>query len=197
MEDGELHDFSVSVRPSLLFQRYTNTYRVDIAFSRNTIGGRLERTAVDGEYIIVNDCPNFGNVEAFVSFKDPEDLVFAELEKTLLNRSGLRGYLARDDVQPGLDFWEKIATHIQRSVATFVIWTKNTVVQYESVLRELEIATEAAIPVVLLLERGVEAPAGFKAHRIEYVGFDAVRPSSQFAAATESVYERWRQTAGR
>jgi hypothetical protein len=75
-----------------------------------------------------------------VSFKDPEDLGLAELEKGLLGLAGIRGYLARDDVQPGLDFWEKITRHINASVATCVVWTRNTTVQQTSVLREITIS---------------------------------------------------------
>ena len=195
MEDGQFQDFSIQVRPSLVFLAYTNTCSVEIEFSRDRASASVEVARIDGEHIIVKDCPNYAGVQAFVSFKDDEDLDLAQRQQTLLNRAGIRGYMARDDVQPGTDFWKKIVLNIRSSVATFVVWTRNTAAQYKSVEREIVLSEEAGIPVVLLLEDGVEAPASFKSHRIEYVPFKRDSPSVPFAKATEAVYEGWRNKA--
>jgi hypothetical protein len=175
MADGQFMDFLVPVLPSLVFLRYTNTYLIEVHFSKERISAVTEVVRIEGEHIIVRDCQNYAGVEAFVSFKDEEDLDLAELEKALLNRAGIRGYLARDDVQPGLDYWDKIAGHIKSSVATFVVWTKNTAAQYDSVLREITLSEESNVPVVLLLEHGVDAPIGLGPIESSTCRFDANR----------------------
>jgi len=185
----------VVITPNLLFMPDSNPIRQMVAdICIQQLEGPIRKSGIVGagsDYLNIRDAELFEQKQVFVSYRDDEDLVLAELAKTMLMRAGFTPYLARDDCGTGALYWEaKILPAIRSSIGTLVIWTHNTAARPSEVLRELRYSREVHTPVGLF--RGDEAglPPDYPAHKLEYQAFTSSMPWVPFASALEAAARR-------
>ncbi len=190
--------FSVSVTPSLLFMANTNCYRVLIKWSTQEEPGNMRVIEISPQpFILVHHPPAAEELQCFVSFKDPQDLSYADLAKQLLARAGIKAYLARDEPRPGTQLWDqKIIPEIRASKAVAVIWTHDAEQKKDAVVREIGIAKDAELPVLLFCEKGVDPPAELPPDVIEYQSFTSATAAADLAQGIEGHVRRLRQGLG-
>jgi hypothetical protein len=193
-----------TVCPSLVMHPATNYCHFQVSYSIETPTGHgaRERIALGSEYLIIADPPSSPSrrcppyvATVFISFKDSEDLTLATVAADLLRRAGFVPYLARDDERMGADYWAaKIEPAIRSAEGVLVIWTPNSVHRPESVLRELNCALSAHVPVGLFLEEHTRLPIEYPAHQREYGGpFRRDSAFPEFAREIEACVDRWRK----
>src|SRR5439155_5039985 len=93
---------SIEVIPNLFFFKGTNQYTITIEYRTERDGtlGAIRKRRHPGSWILVYDAPPlFG--DAFISYKEPEDLQLAEQLKELCKRAGFVPYTAPADIRTG------------------------------------------------------------------------------------------------
>jgi hypothetical protein len=98
----------------------------------------------------------------------------------------LKPYIALGDPEPGSEQWNRIEDAIIQSKMAFVIWGSRTE-WGTGVQREIELCIRHKVPMVLLLQNGLDVPEQFRDRDREYLRFDPDNPSEAFATAVESV----------
>jgi hypothetical protein len=167
---GKLGSCTIQVIPNLVFLRYTNYFDVAVTYRlHNETLGKRRSFIGEGWFAIINPAPQlFGKV--FISYKEPEDRIFADLLFDLAKDAGFDPYIAPADVKTGRRIWgRKIPAAIKASKFMFVIWTSNAP-KGPGVKREIRIARECKIEIVPLLKRKTPDPKLF-GHDIEYTRF--------------------------
>jgi TIR domain len=179
---------TIQVRPNLLFFGPTNVF--DIAVSYRLCGeriGELQSFIGEGWFVLIRPAPQlFGKV--FISYKEPQDRVLADLLFGFAADAGFEPYMAPPDVKPGSRVWgSKIPTAIKDSKFMFVIWTTNTSAG-SGVKKEIKIARKNVVQIVPLLEKEASDPKLFGGD-VEYTRFDAENPMLTFAQVVASRRE--------
>jgi hypothetical protein len=121
--------------------------------------------------------------QAFISFKDPEDLDLRDMMKTVAARVGFSPYSAPEDVRPGTRIWdEKIQPAIKACKLCFLLWTGKTEFG-TGVRREIGIARESGVRVIPLIEAGVPIPPEFASLKVELARFKRESAPAAFSQA--------------
>ena len=172
----------VTITPDLSYLTNTNifdvmvTYRVDTGQGLSAKKFEIHR----GSYLIIRT-PARQLGQVFISFRQPDNLALARILERLALRAGFSPYLAIRDPRTGTLLWDKIERAIKASVATFVIWTKNTP-WGRGVEREVALSRSCRVPVVLLIERDVALRTLFN-DSVEYQPFELENTVPSFSAA--------------
>ncbi|HEV2523426.1 MAG TPA: toll/interleukin-1 receptor domain-containing protein [Candidatus Acidoferrales bacterium] len=175
----------IKVSPTPIYLEGTNRFDVLVQY-RTLRGGRGKLISERHEgfsYLILRK-PRSSLGKIFISFKQPEDLALSRKLNTLAERTGFETYRAVQDPTPGTDLWERITPEIEQATALFVIWTKHTL-WGEGVQREMDIARRAKVPIILVIEQGMEPPEGFEG-KVEYITFDPQDPAPAFAKCLQA-----------
>lgn len=188
---------SVDVKPTVLYQEYTNYFGILIHY-RKEVNGRMGETRMNARhdqasYLIIKR-PKDTVADIFISFKQPEYLSWAKLLERYALRAGFNPYIVVMDPQPGTNQWKRIEEEIQRSKAVFVIWGNRTD-WGKGVQAEVQLCRNHAVEEILLLEQDLDIPTLFKDTSIEYLRFDPDNPHLMFATAVESTRQRFLKSA--
>jgi hypothetical protein len=191
----ELVEIEVAVTPTVLFQEHTNYFDVALHY-RQEIGGQLanELTRASRErasYLIIKPI-TVPLGEAFISFKQPEDLKWALILQKYARRAGFEPYLVVHDRQPGIDQWRRIERHIERSKAAFVLWSNRTE-WGTGVTKEVELCRQYLVREIVLLADDLPVPLLFVGD-IERLRFNPDLPHDGFAKAAETARETLRRS---
>jgi hypothetical protein len=186
---NEVAPISVEVTPTPEYMEYTNCFHVLVHYR---IGDRLdERLSARRDsvsYLIIKPPAQvIGN--AFISFKQMEDMSLARLLEVHARRAGLNPYIVLNQPEPGRDQWDRIEEAIQGSSAAFIIWGTRTE-WGTGVQKEVGLCRKHAVPEILLLERNIGVPELFRGTQIEYLKFDSDNPRSVLSKAVQSVRNR-------
>ena len=171
---------TVTLRPNLLFVPHTNLFDVAVVYRLHTeIIGELRSFIGQGWFVLVRPAPQlFGKV--FISYKEPEDRILADLLFNFAKDAGFDPYMAPPDIKSGSRIWgKKIPTAIQESKLLFAIWTNNTT-KGTGVRKEIKLARQHCIDIVPLLEKNASDPKLF-GRDVEYTQFDADEPHLIFS----------------
>jgi hypothetical protein len=170
---------TVHICPNLLFLRYTNVFDIAVSYRLSNSIGELRSFITEGWYVLIEPAPQlFGKV--FISYKEPEDRILAELLLEFSRDAGFDPYMAPPDVKTGSRIWgKKIPSAIKQSKFMLVIWTSNTP-SGRGVKKEITIARKNDIGLVPLLATGVKDPKLF-GRDIEYTEFDIDNAALAFA----------------
>lgn len=185
---GKGQDVVLPVTPNPLYLQHTNQFSVMVRFrtvQEVGLGAQQTETFRDCSYIIVGK-PVVDLGQVFVSFKQPEDLHYAELVARLSARAGFKPYIALSDQRFGQNQWERIQGAIGTSRSIIVIWSKRTE-WGGGVKKEIELARLKSLQEILLIEEGMSLPDIYKDTDIEYQRFSATHPASAFCAAVTSL----------
>lgn|SRR5574341_736034 len=178
----QVKDQVVTIAPTPLYLANTNALDVMVkyrVFRKTTLGKQLTEIRPGFFVIIKNSTIKLG--QAFISFKEKEDLGLASILERFASRAGFRPYIAAREARPGTPLWNRIESEISKSVVAFVVWTKNTA-WGTGVQQEIEICSKCHVPYVLLIERNIELPEDYD-ESIEYQRFDPKDPTSAFSDA--------------
>lgn len=159
--------------------------------------GRLRTVRQENfDYFIVKNCAVTGE-SVFISFaENEEDLLMARQAAAYLRRCGFAPYLAKDDKRTGCDLWSrKIEPAIRASAGLLVLWTSSTESRPANVLREMEIAKAASVPVGLFLAQGLQAPPSYAPDRKEYLRFYMEDWRGDFARGILAASQDWRRSS--
>jgi TIR domain len=175
----KLNYCTVDVWPNLLFLKYTNVFDIAVSYRLSNSISQLRSFITEGWYVLIEPAPQlFGSV--FISYKEPEDRVLAELLFEFTKDAGFDPYMAPPDVKTGSLIWgRKIPSAVKQSKFMFVMWTSNTP-SGRGVKKEITIARENGIAVVPLLATGVKDPKLF-GRDVEYTQFDINNAALAFA----------------
>lgn len=196
---GEKRAVQISVTVPLSAQIASNYITIRAEFEILAPEGlgpvRSERTPDHFDYLNVHNATSHADAQVFVSFVDPENAPLADIAARYLRRAGMLPYLAKNDLRPGCHNWEdKILPAIERSAGVLVIWTGDAVLRPENVIREINHALSAGIPVGLYLSRDAAPPEQLPRSIKEYLRFDIETASAAFARAIAAGATRWRRT---
>ncbi len=193
VQPSERSEAIVHIRADLALPPYTVPLDLRLRYQRYDAGHWL---GLEGPYsfpgldaIIVQARPRTGD-QVFISFKDPEDDSHAKILQTHLDNVGIKGYRAKDDRKFGTHIWdEKIRDAIHQSRAVAVIWTPRTVRNPKGVMREIDLASEFNVPMMLTREVDTELPKGYDPD-LEYAPLRPERLHLSLAEFAEGIYRR-------
>lgn len=182
---------NIRVIPSLLFLPNTNEFAIEVVYRLEDSGKLTDQftTAHAGSYIMVSPAAAlFGNL--FISFREPQDRPLADDMEKLAKRAGFTPFVASARLDPGTRLWEeKIVPALESSNVVCYLWTSNTP-NATGVLREIEIARNAKIPEVLLIENGVAFPEAQFLKDSEYTRFSRENLIEDFAKVLSALRQK-------
>lgn len=128
-----------------------------------------------------------------------KDVATVSLIKGQAMAAGVDVYLAEHDFRAGDRLAAKIMGEIGDSDAVVVLLTNNSTVA-AFVQQEIGVALKAGIPIIPLVQKGVDHAQLAMLKGVEYVGFDPDHPEAALKGLTASLVrltERIRQEEGR
>jgi hypothetical protein len=181
---------NVTVTPALFYKRNTNVFDVTVTYRRQrkrALSKSFKQLQREVSSLIIRAAPNiYGNI--FISYKEPEDRDLADQFFAFAEAAGFTPYIAPADLKPGSKIWrKKIPQAIKSSKAAFVIWTSKTHLG-AGVRKEIGICGRNNVPIVLLLEDGVNPPAEHKPDE-EWTPFTRDNSALVFANVIRSYRE--------
>jgi hypothetical protein len=95
-------------------------------------------------------------------------------------------YLAEDNPQPGKVLPDKVRTAIHRS-KTFVVRITTTSINSAYVMQEVGIAREHGVPIIPIIEEGIDTRTLGLLQGLEYLGYDPTEPAEAMAKILQSL----------
>jgi hypothetical protein len=181
-------DVVIPVTPTPIYMEHTNQFSVMVRFrpvAETGVGAQQTETFRDCSYILVGR-PVLDLGHVFISFKQQENMPYAELLARLSARAGFKPYVAVNDPRLGKNQWERIEKAIGNSRSIMVIWTRRTE-WGGGVKREIELARGNNLQEILLIEDGATLPDIYKDTEIAYQRFSAADPAQAFCNAITSL----------
>ena len=140
----------------LILKHQTNVYKIKITFSlENQTHSKIFSAAPSNSIVIHSRRPVTNSM--FVIHKDPIDTKLGNKVDFYLQKIGFSGFLAENDLRPGLNFWkDKIYPAIDECFAMIILWTKNASKTPKNILKEVKYAKTKKKPIILLREKNVK-----------------------------------------
>ncbi len=183
IEQGLVKEFQIKITPTPEFLANTNQFGVSVLYRKSEnqkLGLQYsQRLEPPFPFIIIKPTKEILG-KLFISFKQPEDIILAELLERLAKRAGFSVYMAVNDPNPGIDLWERIEPELKTSTCALILWTKYTN-WGTGVPHEVKLCREYNIPDVLIIQDGLELPEAYKGTGIEYQRFNPNDPLTAFA----------------
>ena len=148
----------MSLPTDLTLKAGTNTSTVKAEYS---VGGSPSKVITFGKqpncHAIFSFIP-VHNQYFFISHKDPENTEISKRLDYYLRKIGFSGYLAEEDRQPGLNFWdEKILPSIANCMGLIVMWTE-VASSSQKIYDEIKYAQDQNIRIIPLVEKTLDLP---------------------------------------
>jgi hypothetical protein len=129
--------------------------------------------------------PVVPHLEVFLSHGNA-DKPHVELVARQIEALGIKVYLAENDPQPGIVLADKIRAAIRRSKALVVLIT-TTSMNSNFLMQEVGIATEVGIPIIPLIEKGIDIRQLGVLQGLEYIEYDQTSPVEAMAKITQNL----------
>lgn len=182
----------LSVVPDLLLPSSTVQLGVRLYYQRYEaarLAGREGPLDLPAGCIVVQEHASTGK-QVFISHKDPENRHLARLLQQYLRHVGIKGYMAKDDLEFGTSIWkEKLPLAIRNSQALAAIWTAHTARKPQNIQREIDFAEEFGVPVMLVSESDIPPPEGYDPD-IEYALLKPAEPEQALAELAQGLHRR-------
>jgi hypothetical protein len=129
--------------------------------------------------------PVVPHLEVFLSHSNA-DRPHVELVARQIEALGITVYLAEDNPQPGTVLADKVQAAIHRSKA-FIVLITTTSLNSAYVMQEIGIARECAVPIIPIIEKGIDTRALGVLQGIEYLEYDPTAPAEAMAKIVQSL----------
>ena len=181
VDSGDVHDEIVSFASPPELKENTCTFKVLVRFreANGVAAGNAVAELAEQNFYIINRISSSKFGQLFISLKQAADDDLADSFAVMARRAGFDPYMAKDDPQPGTDLWAKIENALKASKAAIIIWTSRTQMG-PGVQREIELCKTLGVPLVLLIDEGVEIPEAYSAS-VEYQNFKRSNPATAFS----------------
>lgn len=159
LEPKNARTIQIPVNFGLELKMGTNAYTISVKFKPDG-SSRMKNLPFNqhGMNLIIHPRRDLHD-EFFESHKIPQDTPIAKKLKCYLEKSGFKGFVAEEDVRPGINLWDdKIYPSIDQCKALIVIWTKNSQRNQASIEREVKYAKEKNKPIIPIIERNLKVP---------------------------------------
>ncbi|HEV2722864.1 MAG TPA: hypothetical protein VG323_22760 [Thermoanaerobaculia bacterium] len=185
---NETRVIDVEVTPTPEFLDATNEIQIRVKYHLESEDGRFIAATPErhkqGYYVIIRKpARNLGDV--FISFKQMEDLRFANILERYLKRAGFKPHLFIREPNVGAHQWITIENILKTCHSAFIVWTDKTDFG-EGVQTEIRICRRLGVREIPLLERGLDVPSCFDSRRT-YLRFDPQQPAAEFSEAVASL----------
>ena len=185
-------DEQMTVIPTPRYFANTNTYKIRVRYRELSVRGAAAQrehiySGPPWPFLIIHRSPDHLGT-AFISFKQPDDRLLADIAARFSDRAGFDPYLAERHPAPGTDVWKRIEKNLQASAGAIVLWTELTT-WGPGVEREIGIIKAGKIPHALVIENSVQLPDGYD-EEIEYVRFARAYPHEPFEKAVISIRDQ-------
>lgn len=149
----------IPVKFTLALKHGTNCYSISVRYKSSKFSQSKETTFKFHGMSLIIHSKRDPKQEFFESHKDPQDKTVATKLKVYLKKIGFRGFVAEEDLLPGLDLWnDKILPEIDRCKGLIVIWTKNSQQDSKRIEKEIRYAKKKRKPIISIVEGGLKIP---------------------------------------
>ncbi len=129
--------------------------------------------------------PVVPHLEVFLSHSNA-DQPHVELVARQIEALGITVYLAEDNPQPGTVLADKVQAAIHRSKA-FVVLITTTSINSAYVMQEIGIAKEHGVPIIPIIEKGIDIRQLGVLQGLEYLEYDPTEPAEAMAKIVQSL----------
>ena len=131
------------------------------------------------------NAPRLPHLEVFLSHSTA-DSAHVQLVARQIEALGISVYLAEDNPEPGTVLADKVREAIHRSKA-FVVLITTTSVNSAYVMQEVGIARECGLPIIPIIEKGIDTRALGILQGLEYLEYDTAEPAEAMAKIVQSL----------
>lgn len=129
--------------------------------------------------------PNVPHLEVFLSHSNA-DKAHVDVVARQIAALGITVYLAEDNPQPGTVLADKVRAAIHRSKA-FVVLITTTSINSAYVMQEVGIAKEHGVPIIPIIEKGIDVRALGVLQGLDYLEYDPTEPAEAMAKIVQSL----------
>jgi hypothetical protein len=129
--------------------------------------------------------PVVPNLEVFLSHSNT-DKPHVELVARQIKALGISVYLAEDNPEPGTVLADKIQAAIHQS-KVFVVLITTSSINSAYVMQEIGIAKEHGVPIIPIIQKGIDIRALGVLQGLEYLDYDPVEPAEAMAKIVQSL----------
>jgi hypothetical protein len=129
--------------------------------------------------------PIMPHLEVFLSHSNT-DKPHVELVARQIEALGIKVYLAEDNPEPGTILVDKVRAAIHRSKA-FVVLVTTTSINSAYVMQEIGIAKDRGVPIIPIIEKGIDVRALGVLQGLDYLEYDPTEPAEAMAKIVQSL----------
>jgi hypothetical protein len=129
--------------------------------------------------------PNVPHLVVFLSHSNA-DKAHVDVVARQIAALGITVYLAEDNPQPGTVLADKVRAAIHRSKA-FVVLITTTSINSAYVMQEVGIAKEHGVPIIPIIEKGIDVRALGVLQGLDYLEYDPTEPAEAMAKIVQSL----------